>query len=81
MKLYTQQKMDLPKPDRKTYFEINELHSVYESVKRVSETMGVPFGEALALFEDYAIKMAQCYNLLGGYPDFSTLLERGTDKC
>lgn len=62
-------------------FEMNELHSVYESVKRVSETTGVPFGEALALFEDYAIKMVQCYYFIGSYPDFSTLLERGTDKC
>ena len=61
--------------------EMNELNSVYESVKRVSETTGAPFCEALALFEDYAIKMVQCHNFLGSYPDFSAFLERGTDKC
>lgn len=51
--------------------------AVSESVQRVSESYGVPFLEALALFEDYAVKMVSCHNLLGAYPDFFRLLNGG----
>lgn len=51
--------------------------AVSESVQRVSESYGVPFLEALALFEDIAVKMVQSYTLLGGYPDFFRLLNGG----
>lgn len=51
--------------------------AVTDSIRRVSEQTGVPFLEALALFEEYATKMVQIYNLTGGYPDFGRLLEGG----
>ena len=62
----------------------DRIAAVTDSIQRVSEQNGAHFLEVLALFEEYATKMVQCHNLLGGYPDFFTfleILERGTGKC
>ena len=53
----------------------DRIATVTDSIRRVSEQTGAPFLEALALFEAYATKMVQIYNLAGGYPDFTRLLE------
>ena len=55
----------------------DRVAAVAGSVQRVSKVYGVPFLEALALFEEYATKMVQIYNIAGGYPDFVRLLEGG----
>lgn len=49
----------------------DRIAAVTDSIRRVSEQTGAPFLEALALFEAYATKMVQIYNLAGGYPDFA----------
>ncbi len=55
----------------------DRIAAVTDSIRRVSEQTGAPFLEALALFEDIAVKMVQSYTLLGGYPDFFRLLNGG----
>ena len=55
----------------------DRIAAVTDSIRRVSEQTGVPFLEALALFEEYATQMVLFYKLNGGYPDFSRFLEGG----
>ena len=55
----------------------DRIAAVTDSIRRVSEQNGAHFLEVLALFEDYATKMVQLYNLAGGYPEFVRLLEGG----